>query len=242
MGFQNTVGLSKLQGKIWDCNRMLIHNNTKQYSFYLDKTSQQCLLDVIPQNYSEILDCTHQMAALTIITHSSRQNCGTDSCQIRYNICEFKGLRNRHYRYGFSISIGNIVNETKPRISTNSQTSDWHLTSTVPWHRRCYEYEILIDLCTDNIHDLQKERWLFGKVVVHVRIYGSKAAKGFSAFNVCLAIVKIMTCNKKFPPQIKHKNNDHQTLINVDLTSIRHFCVSWLINLFIKFGWQIGTG
>ena len=84
---------------------------------------------------------------------------------------------------------------------------------------------------TDNIHDLKKERWLFGEVVNHVRIYGSKAAKGFSAFNVSLVIVKIMTCNTKFPPQNKYKSSDHQTAINVDLTLIRHFCVSWLINL-----------
>ena len=47
------------------------------------------------------------------------------------------------------------------------------------------------------------------------------AAKGFSAFNACLAIVKIAACNKKFPPQIKYKNRDHQTEINVDLMSIR---------------------
>ena len=141
------------------------------------------------------------------------------------------GLRNRHYGYGFSTSIGNVVNGTEPRISTNSQKSDWHLTSTVPWHRRCYEYEILIASHTDNIHDLEKERWLFGEVVDHVGIFGSKAAKGFSAFNVCLVIVKIMTCNKKFPPRIKYKNSDHETQVNVDLTLIRHFCVSWLINL-----------
>ena len=67
-------------------------------------------------------------------------------------------------------------------------------------------------------------------MVVHVGIYGSKAAKGFSAFNVCLVIVKIMMCNKKFPHQIKYKNNDHQTPINVDLTLIRHFCVSCFVS------------
>ena len=58
-------------------------------------------------------------------------------------------------------------------------------------------------------------------MVDHVGIYGSMAAKGFSAFNACLAIVKIAACNKKFPPQIKYKNRDHQTQINVDLMSIR---------------------
>ena len=57
----------------------------------------------------------------------------------------------------------------------------------------------MIASCTDNIHDFEKERWLLGEVVDHVGIYGSAAAKGFSAFNACLAI-QIMTCNKKFPP------------------------------------------
>ena len=78
----------------------------------------------------------------------------------------------------------------------------------------------MIASCRDNIHDLEKERWLFGQVVDHVGVYGSMAAKGFSAFNACLAIVKIAVCNK-FPPQIKYKNRDHQTQINVDLMSIR---------------------
>ena len=121
-------------------------------------------------------------------------------------------------------------------------TDTWLPQFLEPWHRRCCEYKILIVLFTDNIHDLQKERWLFGKVVVHVGIYGSKAAKGFSAFNVCLVIVKIMTCNKKFPPQIKYKNNDHQTPINVDLTLIQHFCVSWLINLLSSLGGRLALG
>ena len=79
----------------------------------------------------------------------------------------------------------------------------------------------MIASCTGNIQYLEKERWLFGQVVDHVGIYGSMAAKGFSAFNACLAIVKIAACNKKFPPQIKYKNRDHQTQINVDLKSIR---------------------
>ena len=39
------------------------------------------------------------------------------------------------------------------------------------------------------MHDLEKERWLFGKVVDHVGIYESKAAKGFSAFNVGLVFL-----------------------------------------------------
>ena len=145
----------------------------------------------------------HRIAALPIITHPSRQSCRTDSCQIRYNICKFKGLRNRHYRYGFSISIGNIVNGTEPRISTNSQTSDWHMTSKVPW---ALTSEMLRVRILDGFV-YRQHIWLRkGEVIVwqsgwSCRIYGSKAAKGFSAFNVCLVIVKIMTCNKKFPPK-----------------------------------------
>ena len=88
----------------------------------------------------------------------------------------------------------------------------------------------MIASCTDTIRDWEKERWLFGEVVDFVEIYDSKTAKGFWAFKACLAIVKIMTCYKKFPPQIKY-NSDHQTQINVDLTSIRHLSVRCLINL-----------
>ena len=89
----------------------------------------------------------------------------------------------------------------------------------------------MIASCTDTIRDWEKERWLFGEVVDFVEIYDSKTAKGFSAFKACLVIVKIMTCYKKFPPQIKYNNSDHQTQINVDLTSIRHLSVRCLINL-----------
>ena len=34
------------------------------------------------------------------------------------------------------------------------------------------------------MHDLEKERWLFGEVCDHVGIYWYKAAKGLSAFKV----------------------------------------------------------
>ena len=122
-------------------------------------------------------------------------------------------------------------NHEYQQIVTKKVTDIWLRQFLEPWHRRCYGYEILIASHTDNIHELEKERWLFGEVVDHVGFYGSKAAKGFSAFNVCLVIVKIMTCNKKFPPRIKYKNSDHETQVNVDLTLIRHFCVSMLINL-----------
>ena len=40
--------------------------------------------------------------------------------------------------------------------------------------------------CTDNIHDFEKEMWLFGVVCDHVGIYDTKAAEGLSAFYVDL--------------------------------------------------------
>ena len=70
-------------------------------------------------------------------------------------------------------------------------TNEWLLTSDFwqflePWHRRWYEYEIFIASCTDNIYDLDNERWLLGDMIDHVGIYGSKVAEGLSAFNVGL--------------------------------------------------------
>ena len=54
------------------------------------------------------------------------------------------------------------------------------------WHGRWYEYEIFIASCTDNIYDLENERWLLGDMIDHVGIYGSRVAEGLSAFNVGL--------------------------------------------------------
>ena len=73
-------------------------------------------------------------------------------------------------------------------------TSEWLLTSDFwqflePWHGRWYEYEIFIASCTDNIYDLENERWLFGDMIDHVGIYGSRVAEGLSAFNVGLVVI-----------------------------------------------------
>ena len=67
----------------------------------------------------------------------------------------------------------------------------WLLTSDFwqflePWHGRWYEYKIFIASCTDNIYDLENERWLFRDMIDHVGIYGSRVAEGLSAFNVGL--------------------------------------------------------
>ena len=73
-------------------------------------------------------------------------------------------------------------------------TNEWLLTSDFwqflePWHGRWYEYEIFIASCTDNIYDLENERWLLGDMIDHVGIYGSKVAEGLSAFNAGLVRV-----------------------------------------------------
>ena len=72
-------------------------------------------------------------------------------------------------------------------------TNEWLLTSDFwqflePWHGRWYEYEIFIASCTDNIYDLENERWLLRDIIDHVGIYGSRVAEGLSAFNVGLVI------------------------------------------------------
>ena len=70
-------------------------------------------------------------------------------------------------------------------------TNEWLLTSDFwqflkPWHVRWYEYKIFTASCTDNIYDLENEKWLLGDMIDHVGIYGSREAEGLSAFNVGL--------------------------------------------------------
>ena len=72
-------------------------------------------------------------------------------------------------------------------------TNEWLLTADFwqflePWHGRWYENEIFIASCTDNIYDLENERWLLGDMIDHVGIYGSRVAEGLSAFNVGLVL------------------------------------------------------
>ena len=65
-----------------------------------------------------------------------------------------------------------------------------------PWHGRWYEYKIFIASCTDNIHDLENERWLLEDMIDHVGIYGSRVAEGLSAFNVGLVVYSfILLCH-----------------------------------------------
>ena len=76
-------------------------------------------------------------------------------------------------------------------------TNEWLLTSDfdsfLNWHGRWYEYKIFIASCTDNIYDLENERWLLGDMIDHVGIYGSRVAEGLSASNVGL----VMKYNKR---------------------------------------------
>ena len=79
-------------------------------------------------------------------------------------------------------------------------TNEWLLTSDFwqfleSWRGRWYEYEIFIASCTDNIYDLENERWLLGDMIDHVGIYGSRVAEGLSASNVGLVFSKILTTN-----------------------------------------------
>ena len=125
------------------------------------------------------------------------QTSGIDICQIGYDICEFDSLR------GLGIYIGRVHFDNRDRffISMGSlkatepcqQTTEWLLTSDFwlflePWHVRWYEYEIFIASCTDSIYDLENERWLFGDMIDHVGIYGSRVAEGLSTFIVGLVL------------------------------------------------------
>ena len=57
---------------------------------------------------------------------------------------------------------------------------------------RWYEYEIFIASCTDNIYDLENERWLLGDMIDHVGIYGSRVAEVCRRPNVGLVFVVVV--------------------------------------------------
>ena len=75
------------------------------------------------------------------------------------------------------------------------QTSGcWHLT---------FDSFLNLDMgddasCTDNIYDLENERWLLGDMIDHVGIYGSRVAKGLSAFSVGLVFMLLTNVNQFF--------------------------------------------
>ena len=95
--------------------------------------------------------------------------------------------------------MGSIGKATEPC----QQTTEWLLTSDFclfiePWHARWYEYEIFIASCTDSIYiyDLENECFLFGDMIDHVGIYGSRVAEGLSASNVELVNTSEHICHQ----------------------------------------------
>ena len=149
------------------------------------------LLHVTPHNCSEM----HRNVAIPDYHSLVTQTSGMVICQIGYNICEFDSLRGLgidiigrvHFDNWdrFAIWMGSIGNTTEP---CQQMSVCWHefWQSLEPWHGRWYEYEIFIASCTDNIYDLENERWLLGNMIDHVGIYGSRVAEGLSVFNVSL--------------------------------------------------------
>ena len=82
---------------------------------------------------------------------------------------------------------GWAVLERRPNHVNKRVVADiWFWQFLEPWHGRWYEYEIFIASCTDNIYDLENERWLLGDMIDHVGIYKSMVAEGLSASNVGL--------------------------------------------------------
>ena len=134
----------------------------------------------------------HRIIALPLIAHSSLQTCGKDSCQTGYDIYEFNGLRNWHDRRNafweskWIFFFDRQYWKCNRTMNINKQpASDWHLTLTIP---SAFTSEMIrirnLDWCVywqHTVHDLEKERWLFGDMVDHVGIYGSKAAEGVSS-------------------------------------------------------------
>ena len=79
------------------------------------------------------------------------------------------------------------VLERRPNHVNKRVVADiWFWQFLEPWHERWYEYVIFIASRTDNIYDLENERWLLGDMIDHVGIYRSRVAEGLSASNVGL--------------------------------------------------------
>ena len=163
--------------------------------FILLKASLQCHCMSCPQSVQKCIAICFTWLSLTL--HANIRD-GQNS-QIGYDIYEFDSLRSLgidvidrvHFdnQDRFSISMGSIGKATEPC----QQTTEWLLTSDFllflePWHARWYEYKIFIALCTDSIYNLENERWLFGDMIHHVGIYGSRVAEGLLTFNVGLVL------------------------------------------------------
>ena len=151
---------------------------------------------------SPITSEMHRNVAIPDYCSLVTQTSGMDICQIGYDICEFDSLRGLgidiigrvHFDNldRFAIWMGSIGKVTEPCQQTSGC---WHLTMLT------FDSFLNLDMgddtntkflllfiasCTDNIYNLENERWLLGDMIDHVGIYGSRVAEGLSAFNVGL--------------------------------------------------------
>ena len=145
----------------------LIHSNWKQYSFYLNKTLTTVFifLPVIPHTCLEmhrIVDIPFYRSLFAATTRDGHLPNWIRCLRV------YDSLRGKEIdivvrvcfdnRDRFSVSMGNIGKANESCMSSiNNQPNKW-LTSFWQffhrWHRRWYEYEILISSCTDNIYGI----------------------------------------------------------------------------------------
>ena len=111
------------------------------------------------------------------------------------------------------------VLERRPNHVNKRVVADiWFWQFLEPWHERWYEYVIFIASCTDNIYDLENERWLLGDMIDHVGIYRSRVAEGLSASNVGL-VRNCESLNKPFNylaislPSGAYKNDNMEFIV-----------------------------
>ena len=112
-----------------------------------------------------------------------------------YDICESDSLRGLgidiigrvHFdnRDRFSISMGSIGK--RPNHVNKQPSGCWHLTfdcflNLDMWDDTNMKF-LLLHVQTAYKYDLGNERWLFGDIIDHVGIYGSRVAEGLSASN-----------------------------------------------------------
>ena len=149
--------------------RRLIQSNWKQYSFYLNKTlttvSIACYTSYLSRNASDRRHTCYRslFAATTRDGHLPNWiRCLRVYDSLRGKEIDIVVRVCFDNRDRFSVSMGNIGQANEPCMSSiNNQPSKW-LTSFWQffhrWHRRWYEYEILISSCTDNIYSIEKRR------------------------------------------------------------------------------------
>ena len=117
-------------------------------SFYISiKPTHQCLLQILPNNWSKMLSRNIGSDKFLISpTHKNTQDCWTAFSSLRGQEMEIIDIVGFDTRYGFYLSISNCArNATEPQVSTNCQQFD-------SWDRREYKYKIYIALCSDKEH------------------------------------------------------------------------------------------